>query len=106
ADAAVMDVGFSGFLLAWMQAGLRSGPEGWIDDDLAFVKPWGFDPATIHVPTLIWQGEQDLFVPPAHGRWLMQRIPAAERRLTLEDGHLTLAARRVPEVHTWLRSRF
>jgi hypothetical protein len=33
-------------------------------------------------------------------------MPAAEPRISLEDGHLTLLTRRVPEVHAWLAARF
>ena len=39
----------------------------------------------------------------AHGRWLADRVPGVEARLTGdEDGHLTLIALRVKEVHEWL----
>jgi hypothetical protein len=46
-----------------------------------------------------------MFVPPGHGRWLAERIPGVEARFTAEDGHLTLAQRRIPEVHAWLVER-
>lgn len=93
------------FLLDHMRAGIGPSGDGWIDDDLAFVAPWGFDLAAIRVPVQIWQGEQDQFVPYGHGVWLAEHIPGVDARLTAEDGHLTLAERRVPQVHRWLLER-
>jgi pimeloyl-ACP methyl ester carboxylesterase len=79
---------------------------GWVDDDLAFVRPWGFDVEDIRVPVLLWHGRHDRFVPIGHAEWLYGRIPECEARLTLDDGHLTLVADRVPAVHEWLLARF
>lgn len=90
------------FLLDHMRAGIGPSGDGWIDDAVAFVTPWGFDLASIRVPVQLWQGEQDSFVPYGHGVWLAEHIPGVDARLTAEDGHLTLAERRVPEVHGWL----
>jgi pimeloyl-ACP methyl ester carboxylesterase len=78
------------------------GVEGWLDDDLAFVSPWGFDLGSIAVPVLIRHGMQDAFVPFGHSRWLSERIPGSEARITAADGHLTLCERGIPEVHAWL----
>jgi pimeloyl-ACP methyl ester carboxylesterase len=66
---------------------LRNGPEGWVDDDLAFVSAWGFSPATIAVPTQVWYGTQDVLVPPGHGEWIARTVPGAIVRLN-NLGHM------------------
>jgi pimeloyl-ACP methyl ester carboxylesterase len=85
---------------------LAQGIAGWCDDDLAFVKPWGFELAEIRVPTLLWQGVQDKMVPAAHGRWLADRIPGVEAHISEEDGHLSIAVGRLGEIYDWLAARF
>lgn len=97
----------SGELLDYLY-GMMRGPEvihGWIDDDLAFVRPWGFDLDSIRTPVLIRHGEQDHFVPAAHAVWLAEHIPGAELRLTPDDGHLTLYEHGIPGVQDWLREQ-
>jgi pimeloyl-ACP methyl ester carboxylesterase len=104
-DAEVVTAELADHLVEAVWAGLASGVEGWVEDDLAFVEPWGFALDAITVPVLVWQGEQDRFVPPSHGRWLVKHVSGADARLTAEDGHLTLMAHRIPEVHAWLLER-
>jgi pimeloyl-ACP methyl ester carboxylesterase len=93
-------------LLAHFQDAFAVGVDGWVDDDLAFIAPWGFQVSDISVPVLLWQGRQDLMVPFGHGEWLAGQIPGVDARLTEEDGHLTLLTHRIPEVHQWLRDRW
>jgi pimeloyl-ACP methyl ester carboxylesterase len=100
-DAAVLDGDLLEYLFGMMQGPAVLG--GWIDDDLAFVRPWGFDLASIRVPVLIRHGEQDRFVPPAHASWLADHIPGAELHLTPDDGHLTLYEHGIHGVQDWLR---
>jgi pimeloyl-ACP methyl ester carboxylesterase len=102
ADAAVLTGEYAEYVHAAMREGLAPGVEGWLEDDLAFTRDWGFDLADIRVPMQLWQGREDRFVPFAHGEWLAERIPGVDARLSDEDGHLTLQLRRVPEVHAWL----
>jgi pimeloyl-ACP methyl ester carboxylesterase len=93
-----------GFLDKTFSEALAEGVDGWVDDDLAFVRDWGFDLAAIRVPVLLVHGVQDRFVPVAHGRWLAERIPGVEPRILEEEGHLSLSAR-IPEVREWLLAR-
>jgi pimeloyl-ACP methyl ester carboxylesterase len=85
---------------------LGPGIDGWRDDDLAFVHPWGFELDEIRVPTLLWQGVQDLMVPAVHGRWLAERIPGVEAHISEPDGHLSIVVGRLGEIYDWLRQRF
>jgi pimeloyl-ACP methyl ester carboxylesterase len=105
-DAAVLEGEFAGYLSDCLRGAIRGSIDGWRDDDLAFFEPWGFEVEDIRPPVLVWQGEQDRFVPPSHGEWLASRIPDVDARISADDGHLTLLAQRIPEVHAWLLERF
>ena len=70
--------------------GLRTGVDGWLDDGLAFNKPWGFDCKEISAPTMIWHGSADLKVPFAHGQWLASHVPGASAHLEHGEGHLSI----------------
>jgi pimeloyl-ACP methyl ester carboxylesterase len=78
-----------------------AGPDGLIDDDLAFVMPWGFDPAAVMVPVLIVQGGRDRVVPPAHGAWLARTCTRAEFWEYPDDGHISILDE-CPAVLDWL----
>lgn len=91
ADRAVLGDEYGEDLAANFAEALRTGVDGWLDDDLAFTTPWGFAPQEIAVPTFVWQGGADLMVPAAHGRWLAEHIPAATAHLEPGEGHLSLA---------------
>ena len=104
-DRAVLTRALAAYMLDHSRAGIEASGDGWFDDGVALVGPWGFDLGSIRVPVLYWHGEQDRFVPFGHGVWLAERIPGVEARLTAEDGRLTLHERRFPEVHAWLLER-
>ena len=67
--------------------GLAPGVDGWVDDDLAFAKPWGFDVGSIRVPVYLTYGRSDTLVPAAHGDWLAAHI--ADATVVISDaGHM------------------
>ena len=101
ADRAVLTGEFADHVAACLRTALSSGIAGWRDDDLAFVKDWGFslgwessapapaDPA----PVAVWQGDQDRMVPFAHGQWLAGAIRGAHVHLMPGEGHLSMTVR-------------
>ena len=89
-DRAVLTGEFGEDLAASFHDGLRLGVDGWLDDDLAFTKPWGFDLAEVAVPTALWQGSKDLMVPFGHGQWLSSRVPGVTVHLEQGEGHLSV----------------
>jgi pimeloyl-ACP methyl ester carboxylesterase len=65
-----------------------NGVGGWVDDGLAFIEPWGFDPSDISVPVLIRYGRTDVSVPPAHGEWLGENVPGCIVKINDVAGHM------------------
>ena len=79
---------------------LAHGVDGWVDDMLAAVKPWGFDLDRVTVPLQIRYGRTDNLVPPRHGDWLAARLPHADVVVT-EAGHLAGEAA-LESIYRWL----
>jgi pimeloyl-ACP methyl ester carboxylesterase len=65
-----------------------NGVGGWVDDDLAFVQPWGFDVGAVAAPVLVRYGLTDVLVPPAHGEWLAANVPGCVVEVETSAGHL------------------
>jgi pimeloyl-ACP methyl ester carboxylesterase len=98
-DRASLTGEFADFLAAEFRQAIAVGVDGWLDDDLAFTKPWGFELADIAVPTHLWQGSADLMVPFAHGEWLREQIPGVVAHLEQGRGHLDIM---LGHLETWL----
>lgn len=90
-DRAVLTDEYAEDMAADFHEALRTGVDGWLDDDLAFVRAWGFELAEISVPTFLWQGTADLMVPVAHGEWLAANIPGVTAHIEAGEGHLSIA---------------
>jgi pimeloyl-ACP methyl ester carboxylesterase len=82
----------------WQEA-TRQGAAGWMDDDLAFTRPWGFDLADVTAEVRIWQGELDVLAPQAHGRRVAEQLPNATFELVDGKGHMLYDA--WPEAFAW-----
>src|SRR6185437_2130042 len=89
-DRAVLTGEFGEDLVASFREAMRTGVEGWLEDDIAFTRSWGFGLEEISVPAMIWQGSADLMVPFSHGQWLASQLPAASAHLEQGEGHLSV----------------
>lgn len=97
----VSDNGIRSMLLRNYHEALRASPYGWVDDALALTGSWGFDPADIRVPVLLWHGARDVFSPAAHSTWLASRIRGATNVLEPTAAHFA-ALRALPNILSWL----
>ncbi|MDP9398381.1 MAG: alpha/beta hydrolase, partial [Actinomycetota bacterium] len=68
----------------------RFGPDGLVDDDVAFVTPWGVAVEQIEAPVLVVQGGQDRVVPPAHADRLLRLAREPELWLRPHGGHVSV----------------
>lgn len=102
-DRAAMGPALVGWEMQNIRDALATSDEGWWEDNVADLEPWGFDLASIRLPVQVWHGRHDRFVPFQHGEWLAAHVPGAEAHFSDSDGHQTLVSNRVPEVHRWLK---
>jgi pimeloyl-ACP methyl ester carboxylesterase len=97
-DRALLTEEFGEALSGNIREGLRTGVDGWLDDDLAFTQPWGFDLDAISVPTQLWHGTEDLMVPFAHGLWLADHVAGVDAHLLNGEGHLSVGVGAVDQM--------
>jgi pimeloyl-ACP methyl ester carboxylesterase len=81
---------------------LETDQGGMVDDDLAYVTPWGCDPREISTPVLFVHGAQDRLVPSSNSKWLARRCRTAELWLRSDDGHVSILSSSVMALD-WLR---
>jgi pimeloyl-ACP methyl ester carboxylesterase len=85
-----------------MTEAVGTSVSGWVDDDLAFTRPWGFDVESVSVPTSVWWGTQDVLVPAGHGEWLARHVPNAITRIDDSGGHQMDPETRIGLLYNWL----
>jgi pimeloyl-ACP methyl ester carboxylesterase len=98
ADRRAVPGPFADWLAMSFRAALANSSDGWFDDDMAFVRDWGFDLGAIGVPVTIWQGDDDRMVPFAHGQWVAAHVPGARAQLRRGEGHISLLVDRFGEI--------
>ena len=103
-DRSALTGEFAEEMAAALRRAVSNGIAGWRDDDLAFVKDWGFSLGRITVPVDIWQGRQDRMVPFEHGQWLAAKVPGAQAHLFATEGHLSMISQ-LPELLAELQRR-
>jgi pimeloyl-ACP methyl ester carboxylesterase len=89
ADKRALDGAIADEYATATRKGLAVSFDGWIDDDIAFIQPWGFALNAISVPVILWQGDQDLMVPHAHSYWLEKQIPTSQLKFLPGQGHFS-----------------
>ncbi|GAA2011523.1 alpha/beta hydrolase [Nakamurella flavida] len=106
-EASFVDADYAALAGPWAELGRdvgladQDGPDGLIDDDVAFAAPWGFDLRDVRAPVLVVQGERDRVVPASHARALVDGCPDAQLWLRPADGHISVLAA-VPVTLDWL----
>ena len=70
--------------------GARQGVAGLVGDWIAQSLPWGFAFADLKLPVVVWHGELDHLVRPAHAHYLSAVLPNSRLVLYPQDGHLLL----------------
>lgn len=98
ADKAVLEGETADHMASSMRSALAVSFDGWIDDDLVFVKNWGFELSAITKPVFLWQGDDDFMVPHAHSYWLEKHIPTATLSFKPGEGHISLGIRYRSEI--------
>jgi pimeloyl-ACP methyl ester carboxylesterase len=88
------------FVVDTVNESLKIGCDGWVDDDLAFINPWGFELKEIKVPVIIYHGDEDKLAPFAHGEWLAKNLPQEflRKHLVQGEGHLSLFLERTDDM--------
>jgi pimeloyl-ACP methyl ester carboxylesterase len=89
---------FAEWTAATFREALRESYWGWFDEDMAMIRPWGFELSSIHIPVHVWQGRHDRMVPFAHGQWLAGHLPTAIPHLFDDEGHLSLGVTRFGDI--------
>ena len=99
--AASLATGIRLGMIVQLRDGFQNGAEGWFEDDMVTVSPWGFALADVKPEVWLLHGERDRLVPVAHGRYLASKLPRCKPSLSTEDGHVSPLTR-LQEILDWL----
>jgi pimeloyl-ACP methyl ester carboxylesterase len=74
--------------------------DGYVQDFQAFAATWGFDLASIRIPTKFFHGLADIMCPLNHSQWLRTQVVGAELETFRHVGHSI--DQLMPHVYAWL----
>lgn len=74
-------------LIHMFREAVAPGPDGFVDDSLSLMAPWGFSLDQVKAPTWTMAARDDESVPPQHAEWLAANISDAEL-VWMEGGHI------------------
>jgi pimeloyl-ACP methyl ester carboxylesterase len=92
------------YLALMNREGYAGGDEGWWEDWRASLLPWGFDLAAVQAPVALWHGLADTSPPPAHSRWLAERIPHVTAHFPAGEDHTNVEENNRSAAIAWVRS--
>ncbi|MCI4644611.1 MAG: alpha/beta hydrolase [Hyphomonadaceae bacterium] len=68
----------------------RQGSKGAAHEASLAYGDWGFEISEIQVPTFIWLGKEDIFVPPRMGEYMQAKIPNVDLNMVDGKGHFNI----------------
>jgi pimeloyl-ACP methyl ester carboxylesterase len=77
---------------------LRQGARAAGHESALYARPWGFRLEDISREVLLYQGELDVNVPPAMGRYQAHALPNCRAHFYPGEGHVSLAVNRAEEI--------
>lgn len=86
------------YLLNTCLEALSQGTRGAALEAGLYARPWGFRLGDITKDIHVWQGELDINVTPAMGRYLATAIPNCHARFYADEGHFSLLPNRMAEI--------
>jgi len=93
-------------ILACMQYSIKQGTNGYKEDRLSFLKPWGFSISEIVTPAQFWAGTFDSVVPLEHSVWMVRKIRNSELQVLEGKDHFTIMESGFVGGFRWLREVF
>jgi pimeloyl-ACP methyl ester carboxylesterase len=93
------------YILGAIQEAIRPGRDGWLDDGLTMLRPWGFELADVRQPVAVWHGQDDTMVSIDHGHRLVAAIPNVEPFLVDGLGHADVCCRLEVPMFDWIATR-
>jgi pimeloyl-ACP methyl ester carboxylesterase len=87
-----------------LRARSATAPRNMVEDYQACFRPWGFEPADVQVPVVLWHGLRDPLVPVRHALGLAAALPACATHVEPRAGHFFFGRRLAEIIGSLLRS--